>query len=63
MYFIYFLARPLAPLDEARRILSQVEMQRAESDAAMAAALQNIGQSLALIADIARRFLEHWINQ
>lgn len=63
MYFIYVLARPLAPLDEARRILAQVEMRRAQSDAARASALQSIAQSLAQFVDIAGRFLEHWINQ
>ncbi|KAL0830046.1 hypothetical protein ABMA28_003504 [Loxostege sticticalis] len=42
-------SRPLAPLDEARRILSQVEMQRAAADAASARALDSIGRALDLV--------------
>ncbi|KAL4702445.1 hypothetical protein ACJJTC_017651 [Scirpophaga incertulas] len=44
-------SRPLAPLDEARRILSRVEMQRAAADTAQAQALAVIGQSLQSLAE------------
>ncbi|RVE45092.1 hypothetical protein evm_010280 [Chilo suppressalis] len=64
--------RPLAPLDEARRILSQVEMQRAASDAANARANQQaadnllplgvIGRNLGRLADVAERYMEHIVS-
>lgn len=50
-------ARPLAPLDEARRILSQVELQRAAADKASAQALAQLGQQVGRIADILERYL------
>lgn len=40
----------MAPIDEARRILSQVEMQRAAADVANARALECIADSLGAIA-------------
>lgn len=42
----------MAPIDEARRILSQVEMQRATSDAANARALDHIGTKVLVIGVI-----------
>lgn len=54
---IFVLARPMAPLDEARRILSQVELQRAAADADQARALHLIAQNLGRLADAADRYL------
>lgn len=50
-------ARPMAPIDEARRILSQVELQRAAADAAQARALMLIGQNLGRLADVAEMYM------
>ncbi|XP_028171563.1 uncharacterized protein LOC114360902 isoform X2 [Ostrinia furnacalis] len=55
--------RPLAPLDEARRILSQVEMQRAAADAANARANEGIALNLGRLANVAENFLQHFISQ
>ncbi|XP_041971423.1 uncharacterized protein LOC121737347 [Aricia agestis] len=54
--------RPLAPLDEARRILSQVEMQRAAADAASAEGLQNIGLNLGRLANIAEQYFQYIVS-
>ncbi|XP_049885033.1 uncharacterized protein LOC126380006 [Pectinophora gossypiella] len=54
-----YRSRPLAPLDEARRILSQVEKQRAAADAAQAEALKLIGQNLGRIANALETYLSN----
>ncbi|XP_041978569.1 uncharacterized protein LOC121732681 [Aricia agestis] len=54
--------RPLAPLDEARRILSQVEMQRAAADAASAEGLQNIGLNLGRLANTAEQYFQYIVS-
>lgn len=46
----------MAPIDEARRILSQVEIQRAAADAEKARALHLIAQNLGRLAN-ADRFI------
>lgn len=50
-------ARPMAPIDEARRILSRVELQRAAADAAQARVLMLIGQNLGRLADVAEMYM------
>lgn len=69
---MFISARPLAPLDEARRVLAEVELRRAAADEANARAHELLAHHLAPVADLARnlgrladvaeRYLEYLIS-
>jgi mannose/cellobiose epimerase-like protein (N-acyl-D-glucosamine 2-epimerase family) len=53
----------MSPVDEAKRMWTQLEMQRAAVSEEQVRALHMIGESLGRIADVAGRFLSKLQNR